>query len=154
MRNGQHAPGGASAGLRNRSAALCVSALLLGLGGATDAGAQAAAPPARVKGGQDMFGPYEVVADWPKPLATLPGHDAWTYGAAQSVFAESPNRVLVLQRGELPIVARPATRALPELGPSLQFPLFRLPIRDATVASPPGGGAAGTMPADGIAAWQ
>lgn len=26
------------------------------------------------KGGQDQTGPYEVVADWPKPLSQLPGH--------------------------------------------------------------------------------
>jgi hypothetical protein len=54
------------------------------------------------KGGQDTFGHYAPVADWPKPLAQLPGHEAWTYGAAQNVFAESPDRVFVLQRGELP----------------------------------------------------
>ena len=73
---------------------------------------------------------------------------------ARAVFAESPNRVFMLQRGELPVVARPATRSLPDAGPSLQFPVFRLPVRDATVASPPGGGAAGTMPADGLKAWE
>ena len=27
------------------------------------------------KGGQDIFGPYEVVADWPKDLSTIPGHE-------------------------------------------------------------------------------
>ena len=44
---------------------------------------------------------------------------------AQAVFAESPNRVFMLQRGELPVIARPATRNLPDVGPSLQFPVFR-----------------------------
>ncbi|HLF11726.1 MAG TPA: hypothetical protein VJA26_10975, partial [Gammaproteobacteria bacterium] len=106
------------------------------------------------RGGQDVFGHYEVVAGWPKPLASLPGHEGWTWGAGQSVFAESPNRVFVLQRGELPVVARPQTQRLRELGPSIAFPVFRLPIRDATVASPPGGGAAGAMPADGLKAWE
>src|SRR5690349_15791990 len=53
------------------------------------------------RGGQDIFGAYMVDPDWPKDLATLPGHSAWTFGAGQSVFAESPDRVFVLQRGEL-----------------------------------------------------
>jgi streptogramin lyase len=134
-----------------RACARCVLLLL----GALPAHAQREVPafPAQ-KGGQDMFGHYEIVADWPKPLATLPGHDGWTWGAAQSVFAETPDRVFVLQRGELPVVERPPTTRLRELGPSLAFPVFRLPIRDATVASPPGGGGAGAIPRDGIAAWQ
>ena len=106
------------------------------------------------KGGQDTYGHYTVVADWPKPLAQLPGHDRWTYGAAQSVFAASPDRVFVLQRGELPALERPATQRLRDVGPSLEYPVFRLPIRSATVASPPAGGAAGAMPPDGLKAWQ
>jgi sugar lactone lactonase YvrE len=119
------------------------------------ANAQSNAPPSTErKGGQDVFGHYEVVADWPKPLAQLPGHEAWTYGAAQSVFAESADRIYVLQRGELPLLERPATERLRDVGASLTFPVFRLPFRDATVASPPAGGAAGQMPADGLKAWQ
>ena len=106
------------------------------------------------RGGQDVFGHYEIAAGWPKPLASVPGHEGWTWGAGQSVFAESSDRVFVLQRGELPVLARPPTRALPELGPSIVFPVFRLPIRDATVASPPAGGAAGAMPPDGLKAWE
>src|SRR5438093_1627508 len=90
------------------------------------------------KGGQDIFGAYEAVANWPKPLSALPGHEKWTWGAGQSVFAESPNRVFILQRGELPQLARPQTIKLPQLGPNIEFPNFRLPWRDATVASPPG----------------
>ena len=45
------------------------------------------------KGGQDQFGPYEVVDGWPQDIAELPGNEAWTYGAGQSVFAESPDRI-------------------------------------------------------------
>jgi len=90
------------------------------------------------KGGQDLFGAYEIVPNWPKPITGLPGHEKWTWGAGQSVFAESPNRVFILQRGELPQMARPQTIKLPQLGPSVEFPNFRLPWRDATVASPPG----------------
>src|SRR5919205_796204 len=61
------------------------------------------------KGGQDMFGAYEVVPNWPKPISSLPGNEKWTWGAGQGVFAESPNRVFILQRGELPNIQRPKT---------------------------------------------
>ena len=90
------------------------------------------------KGGQDLFGAYDIVPNWPKPISSLPGHEKWTWGAGQSVFAESPNRVFILQRGELPNITRPQTIKLPQLGPNIEFPNFRLPWRDATVASPPG----------------
>jgi len=90
------------------------------------------------KGGQDVFGGYDIVPNWPKLLSSLPGHQQWTWGAGQSVFAESPNRVFVLQRGELPNLGRPKTIQLPQLGAGIEFPLFRLPWRDATSASPPG----------------
>jgi len=89
-------------------------------------------------GGQDILGAYEIVPNWPKPISSLPGHEKWTWGAGQSVFAESPNRVFILQRGELPNIQRPQTIKLPQLGPNIEFPNFRLPWRDATVASPPG----------------
>jgi len=95
-----------------------------------------------------------VDAAWPKDLSTLPGHQAWTFGAGQSVFAESPNRVFVLQRGELPNIERPRTTRLPQLGPSLVFPIGRLPWRDATSASLPGNGGTGQLAEDGIAAWE
>src|SRR3989454_7797935 len=90
------------------------------------------------KGGQDMFGAYEVVPNWPKPISSLPGHEKWTWGAGQSVFAESANRVFILQRGELPNLQRPKTIQLPQLGPNIEFPIGRLPWRDATSTSPPG----------------
>src|SRR6266702_2222552 len=91
-----------------------------------------------VAGGQDMFGAYDFVPNWPKPLTGLPGHEKWTWGAGQSVFAESPNRVFVLQRGELPNIERPKQIKLPQLGPNIEFPIGRLPWRDATSTSPPG----------------
>jgi hypothetical protein len=104
------------------------------------------------KGGQDLFGAYDVVADWPKELAAaLPAHDGWTYGASQSIFAESPDRIFVLQRGELPIVPRPEPR---RLGPSLTFPIGRLPVRDTTVASMPTNGATNVVVADAVRTWH
>jgi len=106
------------------------------------------------KGGQDIFGPYEVVADWPKPLSTLPGHQRWTFGAGQSVFAESPDRIYVLQRGELPELPPAERLTATKLGPSLVFPIFRLPLRDATVASIPINGATGVDLENAVRNWE
>src|SRR2546426_5591181 len=89
-------------------------------------------------GGQDIFGAYDIVPNWPKPITSVPGHEKWTWGAGQSVFAESPNRVFILQRGELPHLERPKQIKLPQLGPNIEFPIGRLPWRDATSTSPPG----------------
>jgi DNA-binding beta-propeller fold protein YncE len=105
------------------------------------------------KGGQDIFGAYEVVADWPKDLSTIPGHEGWTFGAGQSVFAESPDRIYVVQRGELPNIKRPEPKRLSDLGPSIVFPIGRLPWRDATTASPPGNGGTGQLAEQGMEAW-
>ena len=91
------------------------------------------------KGGQDAFGAYDVVKGWPKDISTLPGNEKWTWGAGQSVYAETPNRVFMLVRGELPNLRRPQSKMLPEFGPSIQFPIGRVPWRDATNASLPGG---------------
>ena len=68
---------------------------------------------------------------WPKDISTLPGNEKWTHGAGQGVFAESPNRVFMLFRGELPKLATPQARLLPEVGPSISFPVAGL-WRDAT----------------------
>ena len=49
------------------------------------------------KGGEDETGPYEVVPNWPQQLAR-PGY---ALGSQGGVFAESPNRVILLNRGEI-----------------------------------------------------
>jgi len=90
-------------------------------------------------GTQDVTGPYEVVKGWPKDIATLAGNDKWTYGAGESVFAESPNRVYGLYRGELPNIKPPKAVRLPQVGPSISFPVAGF-WRDATNASLPGTG--------------
>jgi hypothetical protein len=109
---------------------------------------------AQNKGGQEMFGGYEIVKGWPKDISTLPGNDKWTYGAGQAVYAESPNRVIMLFRGELPNIRRPQSKLLTEFGPSIQFPIGRLPWRDATTASLPGGGASGSIPGAPTDGWS
>ena len=96
--------------------------------------ATAAVALAQTKGGQEMFGQYEIVKGWPKDISTLPGNEKWTYGAGQGVYAESPNRIIMLFRGELPNIKRPQSKMLTEFGPSIQFPIGRLPWRDATTA--------------------
>src|SRR5437660_1497520 len=105
-------------------------------------------------GAQDISGPYDVVQGWPKDLATLPGHDKWTYGGARGIFAESPNRVFLLGGGELPAMPRPQTRLLTDIGPNVQFPIAGLPWRNANTASPPGAGGSRQDPAQGMNLWR
>src|ERR1044072_6137323 len=85
---------------------------------------------ANAVGTQDVTGPYEVVKGWPKDISTLPGNEKWTYGAGEGVFAESPDHVFALFRGELPKMAPPKNMLLPQLGPSISFPVAGL-WRDA-----------------------
>ncbi len=104
-------------------------------------------------GSQDLTGPYEVVKGWPKDISTLPGNEKWTYGAGQGVFAESPNRVFMLFRGELPKIAAPRNALLPQLGPSISFPVAGL-WRDATTASLPGVGGTDQDTRKWLTAWE
>lgn len=104
-----------------------------------------AAVPSAV-GNMDLFGPYDVVADWPKDLSTLPGNEMWTWGSGEGIFAESPDRVLILQRGELPVLPQGRGRGnnpyaqvndlLSMIAPGASLPLAGL-VRNATGASPP-----------------
>ena len=119
--------------------------------------ATAAAAPASASavadaiGAQDISGPYDVVEGWPKDLATLPGHEGWTYGSARGIFAESPNRVYLLGGGELPNIQRPSRM---KLGPSVEFPIGGVPFRNANQLTPPGGGGSGSDPAKGMDLWR
>ena len=64
--------------------------------------AVAASVPASLQevGGEEETGPYDVVPQWLKPLPT---HNAeWGWGNAAGVFAQSPDRIFVLTRGDLP----------------------------------------------------
>ena len=75
----------------------------------TASAAAAPAAPAAAsaeRGGQEEFGPYEVVANWPQPLpdgADGVKHAGWTWGSVGAVYAETPDRVWIAQRGELPL---------------------------------------------------
>ncbi|MEE2848194.1 MAG: hypothetical protein VX956_17145 [Gemmatimonadota bacterium] len=49
-------------------------------------------------------GHYQVRTDWPKPLPDDDhSHDGWTWGSFGGVYAESPDRIWVAMRGELPL---------------------------------------------------
>ena len=54
------------------------------------------------KGGEDLTGPYDVAAGWPQPFART----GYIWGSQSGVFAESPNRVFLLGRGELKLPAK------------------------------------------------
>ena len=95
-----------------------------------------------LKGGHDVFGPYDPVPNWPRPLAeSLPDHQAWTWSQATDIFPESPDRVFVTQKGELPVLpARIPTTWLPQIGPSIKFPVGgNVPVRETASATPSGG---------------
>jgi DNA-binding beta-propeller fold protein YncE len=51
-------------------------------------------------------GPYQVMANWPQPLPdTRHSHDGWTWGSFGGVYAETPDRIWIAMRGELPLPA-------------------------------------------------
>ena len=51
------------------------------------------------KGGDDRTGPYDVVTGWPQPLTfAKPGY---IWGSTGGIFAETPNRIFIANRGEL-----------------------------------------------------
>ena len=104
-------------------------------------------------GAQDVSGPYDVVRDWPKDISTVPGNEQWTYGAGEGVFAESPNRVYMLFRGELPKMAPPKAMLVPGAGPSITYPVAGF-WRDATVASLPGVGGTDQDTRKWLTAWE
>jgi hypothetical protein len=49
------------------------------------------------KGGEEETGPYDIVAGWPQPWA----REGYIWGSQPGVFAESPNRIFIVARGEL-----------------------------------------------------
>ena len=91
--------------------AAALAAGLAGCGGGATDGATGAAPAPAAQpgtGGQELFGPYDVVENWLQPLAdTADGvkHAGWTFGSQAAVYAETPDRIWIAQRGELPTPA-------------------------------------------------
>ena len=60
----------------------------------------AEAQQAQQKGGVEITGPYDVQTNWPQRPE---GTEGWVSGPTVAIFAESPDRVFFVQRGELPI---------------------------------------------------
>src|SRR5262249_46854268 len=76
--------------------------LILSLLAAIGVGYVALAAP-QEKGGDDRTGPYDVAQGWPQPLAfAKPGY---IWGSTGGIFAETPNRIFIANRGELKVPA-------------------------------------------------
>ena len=69
----------------------------------------------------------------------------------QGIFAESPDRVFILLRGELPVLERPEEIPYSDIGPSLSFPVSATPFRNASVGPVTSPGNSGS---DGWNGWQ
>ena len=78
---------------------LVASALSLFFGGSLAQAQKTQSASRSQVGGEDETGPYDVASGWPQPL----GHPGWTWGSQGGVFAETPNRIYIANRGELPI---------------------------------------------------
>jgi hypothetical protein len=55
------------------------------------------------KGGGDITGPYEVVADWPQNYCGA----GYQIGSTAGIWAETPDRVIIFSRGCLPALKNP-----------------------------------------------
>jgi hypothetical protein len=75
----------------------------------------------RQKGGYDATGSYDVVPNWPQPL---PEHGTdWTYGRTGAIWAESADRVYVVQTGDVPVLKeKPTTQPGSEGRSALDVP--------------------------------
>ena len=73
---------------------------------ADDPGAAAAQPQTATRWSYHDWptGPYRVVEDWPNPLPDdSHSHEGWTWGSFGGVYAETPDRIWIAMRGELPL---------------------------------------------------
>ena len=105
-------------------------------------------------GGQDPFGAYDVVKDWPQNISTLPGNEKWTWGAGQGIYAENPNRIYLLFRGELPNIKRPATQAASRLRAELAVPDRPIAVARRDRVGAAGRRRTGQDPDDGPKLWK
>ena len=91
------------------------------------------------KGGQDVFGAYDV-AQWPKPLTVDARGTRTGRGAPDST--SSPRARTASSSCSAASCPSSSGRSrpirLPQIGPSIEFPMFRLPLRDATTREPSG----------------
>ncbi len=71
--------------------------LTLVLAGVVALGFSCASALAQQKGGEDVTGPYDVVANFPQPIAPK----GYVWGSQAGVFAETTDRIFLASRGEL-----------------------------------------------------
>ncbi len=56
--------------------------------------------------GQELYGHYMQPEPFPQPLPdTDHSHDGWTWGSMAAVYAETPDKIWIAMRGELPLPA-------------------------------------------------
>jgi peptidylamidoglycolate lyase len=84
---------------------------------------------AQEKGGENETGPYELVPNWPQVQSVCgAGH---TWGSTGGIFAESPDRVFIFQRGCLPVLQRSGRGAADSFIPERNASGYDLSQRDA-----------------------
>jgi peptidylamidoglycolate lyase len=66
------------------------------------------------KGGEDATGPYKLVANWPEDMCG----EGWMNGSVGGVWAETPDRIFVFQRGCLPELPPAQGGGGPNLAPA------------------------------------
>jgi 6-bladed beta-propeller len=81
--------------MRSSGRALIATLCVTGLGAAY------AISQEKVKGGDDLTGPYELVENWPDQKGVCGDHQ---FGSTAGIWAQSPDRVFIFQRGCLPII--------------------------------------------------
>ena len=77
-------------------------------------------------GGEEISGPYEVVPNWPVNMCG----DGFQPGSASGVFAETPDRIFIFQRGCLPVEPDGSFGGDQDLVPSRNASGFDLSQRD------------------------
>jgi len=86
----------------------------------------------KVKGGGDETGPYELVAGWPDQKGVC--GEGYQFGSTAGIWAQTPDRVFIYERGCLPII-KPSPRpgGGPGGGGGTEFgPGSLVPVRNAS----------------------
>jgi len=84
---------------------------------------------AQEKGGENETGPYELVRNWPQLETVCPAGHTW--GSTGGIFAESPDRVFIFQRGCLPELKGSGRGAADSFIPERNASGYDLSQRDA-----------------------
>jgi peptidylamidoglycolate lyase len=80
------------------------------------------------KGGGDETGPYDLVANWPQPVCG----DGHTWGSTAGIWALSPDKVFIFQRGCLPVIKDEGRGVAEAFIPARNASGYDLSQKDAT----------------------